>query len=63
MAIRVNFALSEQKIHQNISKKQNQNSLLDYCMEDFVFSFFTAPFTKNTTENKLPTQKIPPFFY
>ena len=28
MAIRVNFALSEQKIHQNISKKQNQNSLL-----------------------------------
>ena len=30
MAIRVNFALSGQKIHQNISKKQNQNSLLDY---------------------------------
>lgn len=30
MAIRVNFALSEQKIHQNISKKQNQNSLLLY---------------------------------
>jgi hypothetical protein len=28
MAIRVKFALSEQKIHQNISKKQNQNSLL-----------------------------------
>jgi hypothetical protein len=28
MAIRVNFALSEQKIHQNIFKKQNQNSLL-----------------------------------
>ena len=35
MAIRVNFALSEQNltavrqvIHQNISKKQNQNSLL-----------------------------------
>jgi len=34
MAIRVNFALSEQNltavrqvIHQNISKKQNQNSL------------------------------------
>jgi hypothetical protein len=27
MAIRLNFALSEQKIHQNISKKQNQNSL------------------------------------
>jgi len=29
MAIRVNFALSEQKADQNISKKQNQNSLLD----------------------------------
>ena len=28
MAIRVNFALSEQKTDQNISKKQNQNSLL-----------------------------------
>jgi len=27
MAIRVNIALSEQKMHQNISKKQNQNSL------------------------------------
>jgi len=27
MAIRGNFALSEQKMHQNISKKQNQNSL------------------------------------
>jgi len=27
MAIRVNFALSEQKTDQNISKKQNQNSL------------------------------------
>jgi len=28
MAIRVNFALSEQKTDQNNSKKQNQNSLL-----------------------------------
>jgi len=28
MAIRVNFDLSEQKTDQNISKKQNQNSLL-----------------------------------
>lgn len=28
MATRVIFALSEQKIHQNIFKKQNQNSLL-----------------------------------
>jgi len=27
MAIRGNFALSEQKTDQNISKKQNQNSL------------------------------------
>jgi len=27
MAIRVNFALSEQKTDQNISKKQNENSL------------------------------------
>jgi len=27
MAIRVHFALSEQKTDQNISKKQNQNSL------------------------------------
>jgi len=29
MAIRVNIALSEQKTDQNISKKQNQNSLLN----------------------------------
>jgi len=28
MAIRVNFALSEQKTDQNISKKQNQNNLI-----------------------------------
>gem|GEM_PF-6302391 len=28
MTIRVNFALSEQKTDQNISKKQNQNLLL-----------------------------------
>jgi len=27
MAIRVNFALSEQKTDQNIFKKQNQNSI------------------------------------
>jgi len=32
MAIRVNFALSEQKTDQNISKKQNQNSLLYFSM-------------------------------
>jgi len=35
MAIRVNFALSEQKTDQNISKKQNQNSLLILYLQDW----------------------------
>jgi len=40
MAIRVNFALSEQKTDQNISKKQNQNSLLK--MTGMIMSVFQA---------------------
>jgi len=39
MAIRVNFALSEQKTDQNISKKQNQNSLLEIKINIFKCIF------------------------
>jgi len=45
MAIRVNFALSEQKTDQNISKKQNQNSLLKF-FSTIVFCKFALRIKK-----------------
>jgi len=45
MAIRVNFTLSEQKTDQNISKKQNQNSLLVSLIVCLLRMIFISPLT------------------